>query len=137
RTLKRRGIRIGTKFSVENVGVFAGNTAISRPFVTCYSSGEANYSRLFTDLVCIARYGETSAANGFHAVNLIFIPLEKCNRNAFNSANFVLEAGDFTYKNRILYPHMERRFSLLEQSVQYTADIILLVDDSGDVTFVN
>src|SRR5699024_2367987 len=70
RTLKRRGIRIGTKFSVENVGVFAGNTAISRPFVTCYSSGEANYSRLFTDLVCIARYGETSAANGFHAVNL-------------------------------------------------------------------
>ena len=137
RTLKRRGIRIGTKFSVENVGVFAGNTAISRPFVTCYSSGEANYSRLFTDLVCIARYGETSAANGFHAVNLIFIPLEKCSRNAFNSANFVLEAGDFTYKNRILYPHMERRFSLLEQSVQYTADIILLVDDSGDVTFVN
>ena len=137
RTLKRRGIRIGTKFSVENVGVFAGNTAISRPFVTCYSSGEANYSRLFTDLVCIARYGETSAANGFHAVNLIFIPREKCNRNAFNSANFVLEAGDFTYKNRILYPHMERRFSLLEQSVQYTADIILLVDDSGDVTFVN
>lgn len=135
--LKRRGIRIGTKFSVENVGVFAGNIAISRPFVTCYSSGEGHYSRLFTDLVCLARYGETSAANGFHAVNVIFIPTDKCSKNAFHSASFILEAGDFTYKNRILYPHMERRFRLLEQSVQYTTDIMLLVDSSGNVVFVN
>ena len=38
--LKAKGLRIGTRFSVENVGVFAGNTAPEKPFVTCFSAGE-------------------------------------------------------------------------------------------------
>ena len=38
--LKAKGLRIGTRFSVENVGVFAGNTAPEKPFVTCFSAGQ-------------------------------------------------------------------------------------------------
>lgn len=36
--LKAKGLRIGTRFSVENVGVFAGNTAPEKPFVTCLAA---------------------------------------------------------------------------------------------------
>lgn len=49
----------------------------------------------------------------------------------------MLEAGDFTYKNRILYPHIERRFHLLEQSVQCSTDITILIDDTGVIVFAN
>lgn len=66
-------------------------------------------------------------------MTVIFLPLDKCFKNSLNSATFMLEAGDFTYKNRILYPHIERRFHLLEQSVQCSTDITLLVDDTGVV----
>lgn len=135
--LKAKGLRIGTRFSVENVGVFAGNTAPEKPFVTCFSAGEGHYCDLLTPYACIARYGETSAGPGFHAVSVIFLPLDKCYKNSLNSASFMLEAGDFTYKNRILYPHIERRFHLLEQSVQSSTDITLLVDDAGVVAFAN
>lgn len=135
--LKSRGLRIGTQFSVENVGVFAGNTAPEKPFVTCFSAGEGHYCDILTPYACIARYGETSAGPGFHAVTVIFLPLDKCFKNSVNSATFMLEAGDFTYKNRILYPHIERRFHLLEQSVQCSTDITLLVDDTGVVVFAN
>ena len=135
--LKAKGLRIGTRFSVQNVGVFAGNTAPEKPFVTCFSAGEGHYCDLLTPYACIARYGETSAGPGFHAVTVIFLPLDKCFKNSLNSAAFMLEAGDFTYKNRILYPHIERRFHLLEQSVQCSTDITLLVDDSGVIVFAN
>lgn len=135
--LKAKGLRIGTRFSVENVGVFAGNTAPEKPFVTCFSAGQGHYCDLLTPYACIARYGETSAGPGFHAVTVIFLPLDKCFKNSLNSATFMLEAGDFTYKNRILYPHIERRFHLLEQSVQCSTDITLLVDDTGVVVFAN
>ena len=135
--LKAKGLRIGTRFSVENVGVFAGNTAPEKPFVTCFSAGEGHYCDLLTPYACIARYGETSAGPGFHAVTVIFLPLEKCFKNSLNSASFMLEAGDFTYKNRILYPHIERRFHLLEQSVQCSTDITVLIDDTGVVVFAN
>lgn len=135
--LKAKGLRIGTRFSVQNVGVFAGNTAPEKPFVTCFSAGEGHYCDLLTPYACIARYGETSAGPGFHAVTVIFLPLDKCFKNSLNSATFMLEAGDFTYKNRILYPHIERRFHLLEQSVQCSTDITLLVDDSGVIVFAN
>ncbi len=135
--LKARGLRIGTCFSVENVGVFAGNTAPKKPFVTCFSAGEGHYCDILTPYACIARYGETTAGTGFHAVSVIFLPLDKCFKNSLNSATFMLEAGDFTYKNRILYPHIERRFHLLEQSVQCSTDIMLLVDDTGVIVFAN
>lgn len=137
REFKAKGLRIGTRFSVQNVGVFAGNTAPEKPFVTCFSAGEGHYCDLLTPYACIARYGETSAGPGFHAVTVIFLPLDKCFKNSLNSAAFMLEAGDFTYKNRILYPHIERRFHLLEQSVQCSTDITILVDDSGVIVFAN
>ena len=48
REFKAKGLRIGTRFSVQNVGVFAGNTAPEKPFVTCFSAGEGHYCDLLT-----------------------------------------------------------------------------------------
>ena len=135
--LKSKGIRIGTKFSVENVGVFAGNAALNKPFSNCFSAGQSHFCDILCEFACIARYGEATGRGGFHAVNLILLPLEKCYKNSINSASFILEAGDFTYKNRIMYPHIESRFRLLEQSAQYSTDIMMLLDENGDIMFAN
>lgn len=135
--LKRRGLRTGTVLSVENVGSFAGNAALEKPFSNCFTAGSAHFSAVLADYACLARYGEAAVSQGFHAVNVIFIPLAHCYKSTLTSASFMLEAGDFTYKNRILYPHIERRFRLLEQSVQYSTDPMLLVDDAGEIVFMN
>ncbi len=96
------------RFSVENVGVLPETPRRKSPLLPASSAGQGHYCDLLTPYACIARYGETSAGPGFHAVTVIFLPLDKCFKNSLNSATFMLEAGDFTYKNRILYPHIER-----------------------------
>ena len=135
--LKVKGIRVGTKFSVENIGVFAATNAIKNPFVNCFSIADAHYADLLRDYACIARYGEQVGGNDFHSVNLVFIPIKRYTKSVKDSVCFILEAEDFAYKNSFLYPHIERRFNLLEKSSQYSNDIFLLVDDNGDIAFFN
>ena len=135
--LKVKGIRVGTKFSVENIGVFAATNAIKNPFVNCFSIADAHYADLLRDYACIARYGEQVGGNDFHSVTLVFIPIKRYTKSVKDSVCFILEAEDFAYKNSFLYPHIERRFNLLEKSSQYSNDIFLLVDDNGDIAFFN
>lgn len=135
--LKARGIRVGTKFSVENVGAFAATNALKNPFHNCFSIADEHYTDLFRNYACIARYGEQVGRNDFHSVNLVFIPIRRYAKSVRDSICFILEAEDFAYKNSFLYPHIERRFNLLEKSSQYSNDIFILVDDNGDVVFFN
>lgn len=72
--LKAKGLRIGTRFSVENVGVFAGNTAPGKALCYLLQCRAGALLRSAHAICRIARYGETSAGPGFHAVTVIFLP---------------------------------------------------------------
>lgn len=134
--LKAKGIRLGTNFSADQVGVFVANRSLKTPFINYCRVGQENYMEVFCDYACFARYGE-EARKGFYSVNLIFVPLKLYNSSLHSSICYLLQAEDFVYKNSFLYPHVERRMKLLEESAQFSNDIFMLVDDHGDVAFLN
>lgn len=74
--LKRKGLRHGTQFTVENVGCFVANLCWNKPGESLCRVGEENYLEIFADYACFARYEEEDIRN-FRGSNLIFAPKSK------------------------------------------------------------
>lgn len=135
--LKSRGIRIGANLSPHNIGIFAGNISPRTPGANIVTMGEAHFSDVLRDIVCIARYGESPDFASFKSNNVIFIPLELYSKSLRAAATFMLESEDYSYKRSPMYPQIRQKFALLEKSAQYDSDILLLVDQGGQIVFFN
>ncbi|WP_302392130.1 sigma-54 interaction domain-containing protein [Eggerthella sinensis] len=134
--LKEQGVRMGTVFSEENVGVFVANLARQTPFVTFIRIGQENYLDLFCDYACYARFG-VQEASSFATVNLVLLPLERLTHQVHESICYALNVEDFAFKNRLLYPAIEQRIGLLEKSAHTSPDAFILVNKRGEVVFVD
>lgn len=135
--LKARGIRIGTNLSPKNIGIFAGNISPLTPNANVVTMGAAHFSDVLKDVVCIARYGESPEFASFKSNNVIFIPIALYSRSLRASISFLLESEDYSYKRSPMYPQIRQKFELLEKSAQYDSDILLLVDQGGQIVFFN
>lgn len=132
--LKRKGLRHGTQFTVENVGCFVANLCWNKPGESLCRVGEENYLEIFADYACFARYEEEDIRN-FRGSNLIFAPKSKYTVFLKKQLIFFLDSNDMTM--RVSYPFMETRHKLL-WSMMYTAgDIVIVMDKDGDVVFTN
>lgn len=135
--LKQKGIRIGANLSPKNVGIWAATLAPRFPGTNVVTMGAAHFSDIFKDYVCIARYGKSPDFDYFKANNVIFIPIALYTKSLRTTIMFTLESEDFSYKQSPMYPHIRQKFELLEKSAQYDSDILLLVDQDGQVVFFN
>ncbi|MDR0349967.1 MAG: sigma 54-interacting transcriptional regulator [Coriobacteriales bacterium] len=135
-TLKDRGIRMGTCFSEQSVGIFVANIAHHIPFKTIFRIGEENYLDIFCDLVCYARFGIVESS-GFSTINIIFLPVELHNQQVHESILYALDVEDLSFKNRFMYPAIEQKINLLEKSLELALDAFLLVNDKGEVVFAD
>lgn len=134
--LKENGIRIGTNFKVENVGVFVANIAVNSPFETYCRAGEENYLRIFSDYVCYARY-MAKTGRRWRSVNLIFIPVTSYSQAVHDSVSFVLEAEDMSASIDFIYPNLAKRIRFLERISRSANDIFMLLDSDMNVLFTN
>ncbi|MDR1013740.1 MAG: sigma 54-interacting transcriptional regulator [Coriobacteriales bacterium] len=134
--LKGRGIRTGTNFSEQNVGVFVANMAHCVPFETMLRFGEENYLDLFCDMACYARYGFVEST-GFATVNVAFLPVGLYSQQVHTSLLYALEVEDLSFKNSFVYPAVSQRMRLLEKSLELSLDAFLLINDEGAVVFAD
>lgn len=135
-SLKSCGIRMGSTFSEECVGVFPANIALSSPFATVYRIGEENWCDLFSDYVCYARHGRHDHS-GFAATNMVLLPMERFNESTHAAILYALGVEDITFKREFLYPPVQQKMDLLEKSAQCSPDAFLLVDTEERVVFVD
>lgn len=134
--LKANGIRIGTNFKQENVGIFVANRVLSRSFETLVRIGQENYLDIFSGYVCYARY-MAKPGRRWRAVNLVFIPIEKWNETVNDSVCFLLEAEDMSANVDFIYPCTAKRINFLERISKFSNDIFMLLDEELNVLFTN
>ncbi len=134
--LKEKGIRIGTNFSKNNVGVFVANIAQGSPFETYCRGGQENFLRIFSDYICFARHVAIPGRR-FQSINLIFLPTELYCQPVHDSINFILETEDISAKADFIYPDIAKRITFLERLSRSANDILMLIDDKLNVVFVN
>ena len=134
--LKANGIRIGTNFKQENIGVFVANMVLNSPFENFVRFGHENYLDIFSEYVCYARYIAKSGRR-WRAINLILIPLSKWDDTVNSSINFLLEAEDMSANIDFIYPYTAKRINFLERISKFSSDIFMLLDEELNVLFTN
>lgn len=132
--LKRKGLRHGTQFTVENVGCFVANLCYDKPGESLCRVGEENYLEIFADYACFARFEEESIRN-FKGCNVIFAPKSKYTVFLKKQLIFFLDSNDMTLK--VSYPFMETRHKLLWSTMYTSDDLIIVLGKDGDVVFTN
>lgn len=134
--LKDNGVRIGTNFREENVGVFVANVAIQSPFETFCRVGQENYLQIFSGYACYARYMGQSGRQ-WRSVNLVFIPRASYGPEVDASVQFLLETEDISANVDFIYPNLSKRIDFLERISRSSHDIFMLLDTNRDVLFTN
>lgn len=132
--LREKGIRHGTNFGRDTVGVFVANQAAEQPNKLFCRVGEENYFSLFSDYVCFA-HSDCEEYRGFHGVILIIAPKHRYDRQMRTMVEFILSEYELT--NHVSYPFNEKKFSALSALLYNSQDCIMVLDDDGNVVFTS
>lgn len=132
--LREKGIRHGTRFKRNDVGVFVANQARYAKGQTLCRVGEENFLEVFSDYVCFARYEEEEFRD-FWGVNLIIAPKTSYSRVMKAQVSQILEMLDVS--NKVMYPFQENKLELLQSAAYGSNDMLMLVDCGGYVAFTS
>lgn len=132
--LREKGIRHGTRFKRNDVGVFVANQARYAKGQTLCRVGEENFLEVFSDYVCFARYEEEEFRD-FWGVNLIIAPKTSYSRVMKAQVSQILEMLDVS--NKVMYPFQENKLELLQAAAYGSNDMLMLVDCGGYVAFTS
>lgn len=132
--LREKGIRHGTRFKRNDVGVFVANQARYAKGQNLCRVGEENFLEVFSDYVCFARYEEEEFRD-FWGVNLVIAPKTSYSRVMKAQVSQILEMLDVS--NKVIYPFQENRLELLQAAAYGSNDMLMLVDCGGYVAFTS
>lgn len=132
--LKDKGMRLGSNFSVENVGVCVANKAAEYPDQVIHRVGSENFIKLFEDYACFAYYWHDEYRD-ISGTLLALLPLEKCSERAQSAIEFLLNVESVTHD--IYYPFTKRRSEYLETYVENRNELVFFLDEHGQVIFAS
>lgn len=130
--LRERGLRLGSKLSEKNVGVFVGNMAPKYPDKVLCRVGEENYIKLFSDYICYANYWreEIRQTSG---VLLLVMPLENSTDLMQSEIDFLLRIEDISHE--VEYPFIKERNQYLYDQAYHADALELGLNWQGAVIF--
>ncbi len=131
--LREKGIRHGTKFTEENVGVFAANQLNAKQR-TCCRVGEENYLQLFSDYVCFAQYDDDPVRD-YRGANVTFAHKSEYT-NFLKSLVSFLQDSTLELTNMLSYPFLEQQRKLVFADLYDQKQLQIILDTDGDVVFV-
>lgn len=132
--LREKGIRHGTKFTQESVGVFVANQ-LSDKQRSCCRVGEENYLEVFTDYVCFAQY-DVDEVRDFHGANLTFAPKNQYTNFLKTMVSF-LQDSTLDLINMVQYPFLEQQRQLVFADLYDQNQLKIILDPDGDVVFAS
>ena len=132
--LRSKGIRHGSVFKRDVIGVFVANQAKSHPGQVLFRIGEENYLDIFSDYVSFAYY-EEEAFRDFWGVNLVLMRKEAFSLVTKSQIDYILETLDLS--NIVFYPFVKSRYNLLDSSSYSANDLVMLLDIDCNVVFTS
>lgn len=131
--LREKGVRHGTKFTQENVGVFAANL-LSDKQRTCCRVGEENYLQVFSDYVCFAYYDDDPVRD-YRGANLTFAHKSQYTNFLKLLVSFVQDST-LELTNMLQYPFLEEQRKLVFADLYDQKQLQIIMDTDGDVVFI-
>lgn len=131
--LREKGMRLGTKLSMENVGSCAANVNLIEDQVTC-RMGSENFLEIFSDYGFFV-YPWNELVRKKSGILIAVCPVEKCNYFVQNAIDFLISVEGVTHE--IYYPFTRKRANLLEASINNSDSLEFFLDEHGDVIFAS
>lgn len=133
--LRSHGLRMGSKLSVENVGVMPANLSRDCPEQIICRMGNENYLEMFSKYACFSRFWNEERRNARRVMLLVITPVETCTELVQDTINFLMMVEGISHD--IYYPFTKVRGELLEADAYARGTLDLYMDEHGDVVFVS